>query len=52
MVSVSDGSSSATSFYLEESHVPIPEFPALAVPMLVTIALAIMLLKRNVKRIH
>ena len=53
MVSVSDGSSSAASFYLEQSHVPIPEFPTQGVALIITIALASMLLTaRGTKRRH
>jgi hypothetical protein len=49
-VSVSDGSSSAATFYLEQSHVPIPEFPTQALPMIVAIALAVMLLSRKSRK--
>ena len=47
MVSVSDGSSSTTSFYLQQSHVPIPEFPTQAVVFIIAIALATTLLTRK-----
>ncbi len=47
MVSVSDGSSSSTAFYLEQSHVPIPEFPTQWVALILTIALATTLLTRK-----
>jgi hypothetical protein len=47
MVSVSDGSSSTASFYLEESHIPIPEFPAQMVSAIVVMALAVTLLARR-----
>ena len=46
-VSVSDGSSSMASFYLEQSGVPIPEFPAQAVSLIVAMALAVTLLARK-----
>jgi hypothetical protein len=50
-VSVSDGSSSMASFYLEQSGVPIPEFPAQAVSLTIAVALAVTLLARKpVKR--
>lgn len=47
MVSVADGSSSSASFYLEQSHVPIPEFPTQGVALIVAIALATTLLTRK-----
>ena len=47
MVSVSDGSSSTTSFYLQQSHVPIPEFPTQAVVFIIAIVLATTLLTRK-----
>ena len=47
MVSVSDGSSSSASFYLEQSHVPIPEFPTQGVALIIVIALATSLLTRK-----
>ena len=53
MVSVSDGSSSTVSFYLEESHIPIPEFPTQMVSVIVVMALAVTLLtRRTTKRKH
>jgi hypothetical protein len=47
MVSVSDGSSSSASFYLEQSHVPIPEFPTQGVALIIAVALATTLLTRK-----
>jgi hypothetical protein len=47
MVSVMDGSSSSASFYLEQSHVPIPEFPTQGLALIVTISLATILLTRR-----
>jgi hypothetical protein len=47
MVSVADGSSSSASFYLEQSHVPIPEFPTQGLALIVTISLATILLTRR-----
>ena len=47
MVSVADGSSSSASFYLEQSHVPIPEFPTQGVALIIAIALATTLLTRK-----
>jgi hypothetical protein len=53
MVSVSDGSSSTVSFYLEESHIPIPEFPTQVVSTIMVMALAVTLLtRRTTKRKH
>ena len=52
MVSVSDGSSSTASFYLEESHIPIPEFPTQMVSAIMIMALAVLLLARTTKRKH
>lgn len=47
MVSVSDGSSSTASFYLEESHIPIPEFPIQMVSAIMVMALAVTVLARR-----
>jgi hypothetical protein len=46
-VSVSDGSSSAATFYFEQSHVPIPEFPTQALTLIVAMVLAVTLLSRK-----
>jgi hypothetical protein len=46
-VAVSEGSPSMASFYLEQSGVPIPEFPAQALSMIIAIALAVTLLSRK-----
>lgn len=43
-VSVSDGSSSAINFYLEESHVPVPEYPQGAFIFVLFAALASVLI--------
>lgn len=51
LVAVSDGSSSTINFYLEESHIPIPEFQPQLIPIILVIALAATLLtKRASKR--
>lgn len=52
-VAVSDGSASTINFYLEESHVPVPEFPTgmastIAV-VAITAALAVMKLRKRRK---
>ncbi len=53
MVSVADGSSSSVSFYLEESHIPIPEFPTQMVSAIMVMALAVTVLaRRRAKGIH
>jgi hypothetical protein len=50
-VAVSDGSQSSINFFLEESHVPVPEFPAQMLSALMIIAIAATLVaKRAVKR--
>jgi hypothetical protein len=50
-VSVSSGSSSAATFYFEQSHVPIPEFPIQALSLILAIGLAVTLLsKKTIKR--
>ena len=50
MVSVSDGSSSTASFYLEESHIPIPEFPTQMVSVILVMAVAVTLLARRTSK--
>ena len=53
MVPVSDGSSTTATFYLEESHVPVPEFPAQMVTVVMVTVLAVtMLASRTRKREH
>jgi hypothetical protein len=50
-VAVSDGSLSNINFFLEESHVPVPEFPTQMLSALMIIAIAATLVaKRAVKR--
>jgi hypothetical protein len=52
-VSVANGSSSSINFYLEQSHVPVPEFPTelvLSVTLTVTLCAALLALRRT-KRI-
>jgi hypothetical protein len=39
-VSVSPGSASTINFYLEQSHIPVPEFPAGVVSAIVMLALS------------
>jgi hypothetical protein len=46
-VSVSDGGSSAATFYFEQSHVPIPEFPTQALTLIIAMVLAVTLLSRK-----
>jgi hypothetical protein len=47
-VSVSDGSSSIINFNLEQSHVPVPEFPASStLVMLAALSLAMLALRRR-----
>jgi len=50
MVSVSDGSSSTATFYLEESHIPIPEFPTQMVSVMMVMAVAATLLARRTNK--
>jgi hypothetical protein len=48
-VSVSDGSSSTINFYLEQSHVPVPEFPSSStLVMLAALSLAMLALRRRI----
>jgi len=50
-VSVAAGSASTINFYLEESHVPVPEFPSGMAGVLAVLALAAVLLAtRRIKR--
>ena len=50
-VSVGDGSTSTINFYLEESHVPVPEFPSGMVSAVAVLALAAVLVAaRRTKR--
>jgi hypothetical protein len=45
-ISVYEGSSSQASFYLEQSHVPVPEFPTEAISIILVMAVAVTLLRR------
>jgi len=52
-VSVSDGSTSSINFYLEQSHVPVPEFPSgilLSVTLIVTLSATLLALRRTKRR--
>jgi len=52
-VAVANGSSSSINFYLEQSHVPVPEFPTelvLSVTLMVTLCATLLALRRR-KRI-
>ncbi len=46
-VSVSGGSSSVINFYLEESHVPIPEFQSELVSVVLVLSLIAVLLRKK-----
>jgi hypothetical protein len=52
VVAVSPGSASTINFYLEESHVPVPEFPSGMVPAIAVLAFAAVLVavKRTKRR--
>jgi hypothetical protein len=50
-VAISDGSSSSVNVYLYESGLPIPEFPASAVSMIVVAVLAVTLLTRRTRKV-
>ncbi len=49
-VSVSDGSSSTINVYLEQSRVPVPEFPSGMLPAIVILALCTALLAKRATR--
>ena len=51
-VAVSDGSTSSINFYLEQSHVPVPEFqPNLTLMvMILTLGAALVIRRRSLKR--
>lgn len=50
-VAVSDGSSSAINFYLEQSHVPVPEYPQGAFVLVLFVALAsVLVVQRTMLR--
>ena len=49
-VSVAPGSSSSINFYLEQSHVPVPEFPSgavLTITMVLTLSAALLAMRRR-----
>jgi Carboxypeptidase regulatory-like domain len=52
VVSVSPGSASTINFYLEESHVPVPEFPSGMISVTAVLAIAAVLIaaKRTKRR--
>ena len=52
-VSVAPGSASSINFYLEQSHVPVPEFPSgivLSVTLVVTLCAALLAIRRTKRR--
>jgi hypothetical protein len=49
-VSVSSGSTSTINFYLEQSHVPVPEFPSGMISVIAVVALSAALLAMRRKR--
>jgi hypothetical protein len=50
-VAVSDGSSSSINFYLEQSHIPVPEFQPQMILMVLVVALtAALMAKKATKR--
>ena len=50
-VAVSPGSASTSNFYLEQSHVPVPEFPSGMVSAVVLVTLAsVLVAARRIKR--
>ncbi len=49
LAAVSDGSSSAINFYLEQSKIPVPEFEPQALPVILLLALAVTLLVKKRK---
>ena len=52
-VAVAAGSGSTINFYLEQSHVPVPEFPSGMISIIAVIALsAALLAMRRTKRKH
>jgi hypothetical protein len=51
VVAVSPGSASTINFYLEQSHIPVPEFPSGMVSAVTVLALAVVLIAaRRAKR--
>jgi hypothetical protein len=49
-VAVSDGSSSSINFYLEQSHIPVPEFQPQMILAVMVIALAATFLAKRARR--
>lgn len=50
-VAVSDGSTSSINFYLEQSHVPVPEYPPGAFVLVLFVALAsVLVVQRTMLR--
>jgi hypothetical protein len=52
-VSVAPGSASSINFYLEQSHVPVPEFPSgivLSVTLVLTLCAALLAMRRTKRR--
>jgi hypothetical protein len=49
-VSVAPGSASSINFYLEQSHVPVPEFPSgivLSITLVLTLSAALLAMRRR-----
>jgi hypothetical protein len=51
-VSVSPGSGSTINFYLEQSHVPVPEFPSgmISVIAIVALSVAVLAMRRTSRK--
>ncbi len=49
-VAVSDGSSSSINFYLEQSHIPVPEFQPQMILIVMVVALTATLLAKRAKK--
>jgi len=52
-VNVAPGSASSINFYLEQSHVPVPEFPSgivLSVTLILTLSAALLAIRRIKRR--
>jgi len=49
-VAVSDGSSSSINFYLEQSHIPVPEFQPEMILMVMVVALTATLLAKRARK--
>jgi len=49
-VAVSDGSSSSINFYLEQSHIPVPEFQPQMILIVMVVALTATLLAKRVRK--